>query len=51
MTGLNRGGNRQTNAAFYRIVVTRMRRDMRTRLYPERRTKQGKSKRESIRCL
>ncbi|MFE6800067.1 IS110 family transposase [Streptomyces sp. NPDC057681] len=48
---LNRGGNRQANAALYRIVVTRLRRDVRTRLYLERRTKQGMSKREIIRCL
>jgi transposase len=48
---LNRGGNRQANAALYRIVVTRLRRDARTRLYLERRTKQGMSKREIIRCL
>ncbi|WP_285544206.1 IS110 family transposase, partial [Streptomyces lavendulae] len=48
---LNRGGNRQANAALYRIVVTRLRRDPRTRIYLERRTKQGMSKREIIRCL
>ncbi|WP_432190335.1 transposase [Streptomyces sp. Tue6028] len=48
---LNRGGNRQANAALYRIVVTRLRRDARTRLYLERRMKQGMSKREIIRCL
>ncbi|MGW1675727.1 IS110 family transposase, partial [Streptomyces sp. NPDC002324] len=30
---------------------TRLRRDARTRLYLERRTKQGMSKREIIRCL
>nr|WP_309238962.1 transposase [Streptomyces lunaelactis] len=48
---LNRGGNRQANAALYRIVVTRLRHDARTRLYLERRTKQGMSKREIIRCL
>ncbi|MEU9057203.1 transposase [Streptomyces sp. NPDC048384] len=48
---LNRGGNRQANSALYRIVVTRLRRDTRTRLYLERRTKQGMSKREIIRCL
>ncbi|MBP2047951.1 transposase [Streptomyces griseochromogenes] len=48
---LNRGGNRQANAALYRIVVTRLRRDARTRLYLERRTQQGMSKREIIRCL
>ncbi|WP_247617522.1 transposase [Streptomyces sp. MK37H] len=48
---LNRGGNRQANAALYRIVVIRIRRDARTRAYLERRTKQGMSKREIIRCL
>lgn len=48
---LNRGGNRQANAALYRIIVTRLRRDARTRLYLERRTKEGMSKREIIRCL
>ncbi|MFK0174169.1 IS110 family transposase [Streptomyces sp. NPDC090306] len=48
---LNRGGHRQANSALYRIVVTRLRRDARTCLYLERRTKQGMSKREIIRCL
>ncbi|OLT26672.1 IS110 family transposase [Actinomadura sp. CNU-125] len=48
---LNRGGNRQANAALYRIVITRIRRDPRTRDYLERRTRQGMSKREIIRCL
>ncbi|TDC60378.1 IS110 family transposase [Micromonospora sp. KC207] len=48
---LNRGGNRQANAALYRIVVTRIRRDPRTRSYLERRSRQGMSKREIIRCL
>ncbi|MFG2440597.1 transposase [Streptomyces sp. NPDC048508] len=48
---LNRGGNRQANAALYRIVGTRIRRAARTRLYLERRTKQGMSKREITRCL
>ncbi|MFF3160198.1 IS110 family transposase [Streptomyces sp. NPDC057910] len=48
---LNRGGNRQANAALYRIVLTRLRHDQRTRLYLERRTGEGKSKREIMRCL
>jgi transposase len=48
---LNRGGDRQANAALHRIVVTRMRQDERTRLYLERRTAQGKGKREVMRCL
>jgi transposase len=48
---LNRGGDRQANAALYRIVLCRLRWDARTRAYMERRTKQGLSKSEIIRCL
>jgi transposase len=48
---LNRGGDRQANAALYRIVLVRMRWDLDTKAYVERRTKEGKSKREIIRCL
>jgi transposase len=48
---LNRGGDRQANAALYRIVLTRMRHDPRTRAYVERRTADGLSKKEIIRCL
>ena len=48
---LNRGGDRQANAALYRIVLCRMRWDARTRAYVERRTKEGLSKKDIIRCL
>jgi transposase len=48
---LNRGGDRQANSALWRIVTTRMSSDPRTRLYVERRTKEGKSKKEIIRVL
>lgn len=48
---LNRGGDRQANAALYRIVLVRMRWDQRTQDYVERRTKEGKTKKEIIRCL
>ena len=48
---LNRGGNRQANTALYRIVVVRLRWHQPTRDYLTRRTKQGMSKREIIRCL
>jgi transposase len=48
---LNRGGDRQANAALYRVVLSRLRWDQRTRAYVERRTKEGKSKKEIIRCL
>jgi transposase len=48
---LNRGGDRQANAALYRVVLCRLRWDPRTRAYAERRTQQGLSKKEIIRCL
>jgi transposase len=48
---LNRGGDRQANKALYRVVLCRLRWDPRTRDYVERRTKDGLSKKEIIRCL
>jgi transposase len=48
---LNRGGDRQANAALYRVVLSRLRWDPATRAYTERRTKEGMTKKEIIRCL
>ncbi|QTT78091.1 IS110 family transposase [Streptomyces mobaraensis NBRC 13819 = DSM 40847] len=48
---LNHGGDRQANAALHRIVFTRLRHDPRTQAYYERRTQEGKTRREIIRCL
>jgi hypothetical protein len=48
---LNRGGDRQANAALFRVILTRMRSDERTRDYVARRTTEGLSKREIMRCL
>jgi transposase len=48
---LNRGGDRQANHALWRIVITRMKSDERTRCYVERRLAEGRSKREIIRAL
>jgi transposase len=48
---LNRGGNRHANEALWRIVMVRLVSDPTTRHYMERRLKEGKSKREAIRCL
>jgi transposase len=48
---LNRGGNREANHALWRIVITRMSSHPPTRAYVERRTKEGLSKKEIIRCL
>ena len=48
---LNPGGDRQANAALWHIVITRMSSQARTRAYVERRSKEGLSKKEIIRCL
>ena len=49
--GGNRGGNRDANRALHSICVFRMGRDRRTQAYVARRTAEGKSKREIMRCL
>jgi transposase len=48
---LNPGGDRQANHALYRIVITRMSSHPPTRAYVERRSEEGLSKKEIIRCL
>jgi transposase len=48
---LDRGGDRQANSALWRIIITRMSCDPETQAYIERRTKEGRSKLEAIRCL
>ena len=48
---LNRGGNRDANRALWVIASVRMASDPATRSYVERRTQEGLSKREIIRCL
>lgn len=48
---LNRGGDRAANNALHTIVLTRMRFDERTRAYVARRTKEGLSKKDIMRCL
>ncbi len=48
---LNRGGDRAANSALHTITLCRMRWDLRTRAYVTRRTAQGLSKKEIIRCL
>ncbi len=48
---LNRHGNRDANRALYVIAVCRMSHDERTRTYVAKRTAEGKSKKEIIRCL
>jgi transposase len=48
---LNRAGDRQANRALFLIVLVRMHRDDRTRAYVARRTAEGLSKSEIIRCL
>jgi len=48
---LNPGGNREASHALWRIVITRMSSHPPARAYVERRTKEGLSKKEIIRCL
>ncbi|MGW2706929.1 transposase [Streptomyces sp. NPDC001340] len=48
---LNRGGDRQANHALYMVAVSRMAWEPRTRAYVARRTAEGKTKTEIIRCL
>jgi len=48
---LNRSGDRQANSALYRIALSRLRWDTRTRHYLTRCITEGKTRREAIRCL
>src|SRR5918996_4499068 len=48
---LNRGGNRDANRALHVLALGRMSWDERTREYVAKRTAEGKSKREILRCL
>ncbi|AZL04426.1 IS110 family transposase [Brevibacterium aurantiacum] len=48
---LNRAGDRQANSALYHIVMVRLRYNQETQDYVARRTAEGKTKMEIIRCL
>jgi transposase len=48
---LNRGGDRAANSALYIVALTRMRYHEPTRAYVEKRTAEGKTKPEILRCL
>jgi transposase len=48
---LNRGGDRAANAALHHVVIVRMRHHEPTRTYVQRRTQEGLTTREIIRCL
>jgi transposase len=48
---LSRGGDRAANSALHIVTIVRMRHHQPTRDYVERRTAEGLSKREIIRCL
>ncbi|HSH60658.1 MAG TPA: hypothetical protein VK988_13665, partial [Acidimicrobiales bacterium] len=47
----NRGGNRQANNALWTIATNRLRHHPETRAYAERRTREGRSRKEIVRCL
>ena len=48
---LNRGGDRSLNNALHTVVLVRMRYDQETQEYVQKRTAEGKSKQEIMRCL
>ena len=48
---LNRGGDRRANSALYTIALSRLRWNLPTRDYLTRRLNEGKTRRETIRCL
>jgi transposase len=48
---LNRGGDRQANNALYTIAMVRMQHHPETKDYVDRRTAEGKTRREIRRCL
>ena len=48
---LNPGGDRQANRALHMIAVCRLRHCAKTRAYAHRRSSEGKTKKEIIRCL
>jgi transposase len=48
---LNRGGDRDANSALWTIVTNRLTNDPTTQAYLQRRVKDGRSRRETIRCL
>jgi transposase len=48
---LHRGGDRAANRAIHLTVVNRLRWDARTHAYAQRRTAEGKSTKDIIRCL
>ena len=48
---LDRGGNRQINAAIHRIAITLARCHPETRAYLQRKRTEGKTTRDAIRCL
>lgn len=48
---LHRGGDRQANSALHMIIINRLRWHPPTRAYLARRTTEGKTKKEIIRCL
>jgi transposase len=48
---LNRGGDRQANTALWTIANTRLIHEPRTRAYGAKRTAEGKTRKEILRCL
>jgi transposase len=50
-TRLNRGGDRQLNRALHMILLSRLNHDARTVDYLARQTRNGKTRKDTVRCL
>jgi transposase len=48
---LDRGGNRQLNLALHRLAITKSVSDPETKAYLAKKTAEGKTRREAMRCL
>ncbi|WP_145998873.1 transposase, partial [Brevibacterium linens] len=48
---LNRSGDRRLNSALYMVAVTRLSHHKKSQAYMARRLSEGKTKKETIRCM
>ncbi|MGL4608482.1 MAG: hypothetical protein ACRCYY_02185 [Trueperaceae bacterium] len=48
---LNTGGNRRLHKLFHRIMLVRLRFDEDSKIYRDKKLKEGKTKRAALRCL
>ncbi|MCU4296181.1 IS110 family transposase [Brevibacterium permense] len=48
---LNRSGDRRLNSAWYMVAITRLSHQKRSQVYMAKRLSEGKTKKETIRCM